>query len=67
MKFVHFKQENVERLTLSCFMEIDKKNCNVVNHKIAESVIKSKARLTYTQVSITLIARQRGRRKMRPI
>lgn len=46
-------QEDKERLTLSCFMEIDK-NCKVVNHKIAESVIKSKARLTYTQVFKTL-------------
>lgn len=51
--------ENVERLTLSCFMEIDK-NCNVVNHKVAESVIKSKARLTYTQVANTLQDKEGG-------
>lgn len=42
-------QEGVERLTLSCIMEIDN-NCNVVSHKICESVIKSKARLTYNEV-----------------
>lgn len=46
--------ENQERLTLSVFIEIDK-NGNFVNHKICESVIKSKARLTYTQVYQTLI------------
>ncbi len=43
-------QEGVERLTLSCIMEVDK-NGNVISHKICESVIKSVARLTYTQVS----------------
>lgn len=42
-------QEGVDRLTLSCIMEVDK-NANVVSHKICESVIKSKARLTYNEV-----------------
>ena len=41
--------EGVERLTLSCIMTLDK-NANVVSHKICESVIKSKARLNYTDV-----------------
>lgn len=40
----------VERLTLSCFMEINK-NGKVVNHEIRETVIKTKERMTYTDVS----------------
>lgn len=42
-------KEDEERLTLSVFMEIDNKG-NVLNHKIQESFIKSKSRLTYTDV-----------------
>ncbi|NLY46136.1 MAG: ribonuclease R [Tissierella sp.] len=41
---------NEDRLTLSVIMEINK-NGNVVNHKILESVINSKARLIYDDVS----------------
>ncbi|MEJ8554569.1 ribonuclease R [Tepidibacter sp. Z1-5] len=41
---------NVDRLTLSIFMEIDD-NGNVVNHEIVESVINTKARMVYTDVS----------------
>lgn len=41
---------HLERLTLSVFMEIDKKG-TVVYHKIVESVIKSKHRLIYDDVS----------------
>lgn len=37
---------NADRLALSCTMEIDKKG-NVVNHKIAKSVIRSDRRMTY--------------------
>lgn len=40
----------VDRLTLSCFMEIDK-NGKVIGHKVAESVIKSSERMTYTDVN----------------
>lgn len=40
----------VDRLTLSVLMEIDKSG-NVVEHKIVESVINSKERLTYDYVS----------------
>ncbi len=42
--------EGVVRLTLSVFMEIDKKG-KVVEHKIEESFIKSKRRLVYDNVS----------------
>ena len=41
--------EGVERLTLSCIMTLDE-NANVISHQICESVIKSKARLNYTNV-----------------
>lgn len=41
--------EGVERLTLSCVMKIDKTG-KVFDYQIEESVIKSNARLTYTQV-----------------
>lgn len=40
--------EGVERLALSCEMEINEQG-KVVSHKIFESVIKSRARLTYTE------------------
>lgn len=40
----------VDRLTLSVLMEIDKSG-NIVEHKIVESVINSKERLTYDYVS----------------
>ncbi|WFA10194.1 ribonuclease R [Tissierella sp. Yu-01] len=41
---------NVDRLTLSVFMEIDKKG-TVVDHQIMESVISSKKRCIYDDVS----------------
>ena len=41
---------NVDRLTLSVFMEIDS-NGNVVDHELVEGVIRSKARLVYDDVS----------------
>lgn len=40
----------VDRLTLSCFMEIDKSG-KVVDHEIVESIIKSSERMTYTDVT----------------
>ncbi len=41
--------EGVERLTLSCIMDVDFSG-KVTNYKICESVIKSVARLTYNEV-----------------
>jgi ribonuclease R len=41
---------DVDRLALSCFMDIDTKG-NVIGHKIAETVIKSDRRMTYTNVA----------------
>lgn len=41
--------ENVERLTLSCIMQVDKDG-KVLSHKICESVIKSVGRLNYDEV-----------------
>ena len=41
--------EGVDRLTLSCVVEL-KEDGTVVNHKICESVINSKKRFTYTEV-----------------
>ncbi|MBE6065758.1 ribonuclease R [Clostridium cochlearium] len=40
----------LDRLTLSCFMEIDKTG-KVLNHKVVESVINSSERMTYTDVN----------------
>ena len=42
--------EKVDRLALSCLMTIDKKG-NVIDHEIVESVIRSKAKMTYTKVN----------------
>ena len=41
--------EGVDRLTMSCIMEI-KPTGEIVDHKICESVIKSKKRFTYDEV-----------------
>lgn len=40
----------VDRLTLSCFMEIDKTG-KVVDHEIVETIIKTSERMTYTDVT----------------
>ncbi len=44
---------NVERLAMSCVMEIDK-NGNVVDYEIFESVIKSRIQMTYKKVNKVL-------------
>lgn len=41
--------EGVERLTLSCIMKLDSE-AKILDYQIKESVIKSSARLTYTEV-----------------
>jgi len=41
---------NVDRLTLSCFMEIDSAG-RVLRHRLAETVIRSKYRLVYEDVT----------------
>ncbi len=41
--------EGVDRLTLSCIMTVDKKG-DVIDRKITSSVIRSSARMTYTNV-----------------
>ena len=41
---------NVDRLTQSCLMEIDR-NGHVVNHQICQSVIKTTFRMTYSNVN----------------
>ncbi|MCM8711810.1 ribonuclease R [Clostridium sp. SYSU_GA19001] len=43
----------VDRLALSCFMEIDRSG-KVLDHKIVESVIKTNERMTYTDVTMIL-------------
>lgn len=41
--------EGCDRLALSCIMTINKKG-EVIDHKIAETVIKTNRRMTYTNV-----------------
>lgn len=40
----------VDRLTLTCFIEIDKTGKSI-NHEIVESIIKTNERMTYTEVT----------------
>jgi ribonuclease R len=46
----------VERLTFTCEMEIDPKG-RFIGHKIYKSVIRTRERMTYTQVNAILTAR----------
>lgn len=41
----------VDRLTLSCVMDVNPKNGKVEKYDIVKSVINSKARMTYTEIS----------------
>lgn len=43
----------VDRLTISCIMEIDSSG-QVINHKLCKSIIHSSARMTYRQVNALL-------------
>lgn len=45
---------NVDRLTISCIMEIDKKG-NIIDSQITESVINSKKKMTYEDVDQILM------------
>ncbi len=47
----------VDRLTLSCFMEIDKSG-KTINHEILETIIKTNERMTYTDVTKILTDRE---------
>lgn len=47
----------VDRLTLSCLMEIDRKG-KVIDHTITESVIRTSERMTYTNVSKILVDKE---------
>ncbi len=42
--------ERVDRLTLSVFIEYDKKNFERLEYKVCESIINSKKRYTYTEI-----------------
>lgn len=44
----------VDRLALSCIMDIDNKG-NVINHKIAETIVNVDRRMTYTNVKKILV------------
>ena len=57
---------NEDRLALSCFMEIDGKG-NVLNHRLSETVIRSKYRLVYDDVSALLAGDAKFRRRYRVI
>ncbi|HEV7239392.1 MAG TPA: ribonuclease R [Thermoanaerobaculia bacterium] len=46
----------IERLTFTCEMEIDKRG-KFLNHKIYKSVIRTKERMTYTNVNAILVSR----------
>lgn len=48
----------VDRLTLSCFMEIDK-NGDVVNNRLSKTIICSKERMTYDNVNKLLEGKNR--------
>ncbi len=56
--------ENVERLTLSCIMQIDKKG-KVKSHQICESVIKSVGRLNYTETYKVLCGQKADEKHMK--
>ena len=57
---------NVDRLTQSCLMEIDR-NGRVVNHQICQSVIKTTFRMTYSDVNDIIAGDQELIEKYQPI
>lgn len=46
--------QGCDRLTLSCFMTIDKKG-NIIDHRISKTVINSDRRMTYTDVAKIIV------------
>ncbi|MGI6193144.1 MAG: ribonuclease R [Christensenellales bacterium] len=57
---------NEDRLTLSCFMEIDPRG-NVLSHRLSETVIRSSYRLVYEDVTRLLEGDAKLRKKYKPI
>lgn len=57
---------NVDRLTQSCLMEIDRKG-RVVNHQICQSVINTTFRMTYSDVNDILAGDDELAEKYQPI
>ena len=57
---------NVDRLTQSCLMEIDR-NGHVVNHQICQSVIKTTFRMTYSDVNDIIAGDEELIEKYQPI
>ena len=55
-------RERVDRLTLSCVMVVDKTG-KVTEYEISPSVIKSRARMTYTEVGLILDGKKKLREK----
>lgn len=58
--------EGEYRLTLSCVMKVDGKG-NVVSHELAESFIKSRARLTYTEAQRMLDGDKRSAKNRKDV
>ena len=56
----------VDRLALSCFMDIDSKG-NVVSHKIAETVVRVTRRMSYTSVQKILDGDEGERKEYEPL
>ena len=52
----------MDRLAISCFMEIDNKG-RVVSHRLAETVIRSKERLVYDDVSALFLGDKEQRKR----
>lgn len=59
-------REGAERLTLSCVMTIDEKG-RVIDREICPSVIKSRARLTYTEVQSFFDGDETAKKKLKAV
>ena len=56
----------VDRLALSCFMEIDERG-EVISHRISETIIRSKSRLVYQDVTALLEGRKTQRKRYKSL